>query len=51
MILVGVDDRPTARDALVLGRWLAGALSEELLLAWVHPYDRLPSLLGEGQEA
>lgn len=50
MILVGIDDRPAARDALVLGRWLASARSEELLLAWVHPYEQLPSLLGEGPE-
>lgn len=51
MILVGVDDRPSARDALTLGGWLADVRSEELQLAWIHPYDRLPSLLEEGQEA
>lgn len=50
MILVGIDDRPSARDALVLGRWLATARSQELLLAWVHPYDRVPSLLDDGPD-
>ena len=50
MILVGIDDRPSARDALVLGRWLAAARSQELLPAWVHPYERLPSLLEVGPE-
>ncbi len=48
MILVGIDDRASARDALVFGRWLATARTQDLLLAWVHPYDRLPSLLEEG---
>ena len=51
MIVIGIDDRPSARDALTLGRWLATAEDEELLLAWVHPYDRLPSLLDQGDEA
>jgi nucleotide-binding universal stress UspA family protein len=50
MILVGIDDRPSAADALVLARWLTPAQSEELLLAWVHPYGRLPSLLEAGPE-
>ena len=50
MIVIGIDDRPSARDALTLGRWLATAEHEELLLAWVHPYDQLPSLLDEGDE-
>ena len=50
MILVGIDDRPSARDALALARWLAAARSEDLLLAWGHPYERLPSLLGDGRE-
>lgn len=50
MILIGIDDRPAAQDALVLGRWLASARSEELLLAWVHPYEQLPGLLGDGPE-
>jgi len=51
VIVIGIDDRPSARDALTLGRWLAAATREELLLAWVHPYDRLPSLLDQGDEA
>jgi nucleotide-binding universal stress UspA family protein len=50
-ILIGIDERPSAQDALVLGRWLASAQAADLLLAWVHPYDRLPSLLGDEQEA
>lgn len=50
MIVVGIDDRPSARDALVLGRWLADAQAEELLPAWVHPYDPLPSILGNSPE-
>ncbi len=50
MILIGVDHRPSARDALGLGRWLAAARSHEILLAWVHPYDHLPSLLNDGPE-
>lgn len=49
-VLVGIDERPSAHDALVLGRWFAQVASAELFLAWVHPYDRLPSLLGEGEE-
>lgn len=51
MIVIGIDDRPSARDALTLARWLAAADGEDLLLAWVHPYDRLPSLLDQGDEA
>jgi nucleotide-binding universal stress UspA family protein len=49
-ILIGTDDRPSAQDALALGRWLASARGADLLLAWVHPYDRLPSLLDDGED-
>jgi nucleotide-binding universal stress UspA family protein len=42
MIAVGVDERPASRDALVLGRELAAALHEDLLLVWVHPPERQP---------
>jgi nucleotide-binding universal stress UspA family protein len=50
VILVGIDDRSGAEDALALGRWLSGARGEGLLLAWIHPYKELPSVLGEGPE-
>jgi nucleotide-binding universal stress UspA family protein len=49
-VLVGIDERPSAQDALALGRWFEESTSAGLFLAWVHPYDRLPSLLGEGEE-
>ena len=49
-ILIAVDERPSAQDALAPGRWLASTQSTDLLLTWVHPYDRLPSLLGEGED-
>jgi nucleotide-binding universal stress UspA family protein len=51
MIVVGIDERPSAEDALGLARWLAAARAEELLLAWIHPYEQLPSLLSDGTEA
>jgi nucleotide-binding universal stress UspA family protein len=51
IILVGIDERPSAQDALALGRWLADATGADLLLGWVHPYDRLPSVLGDGKES
>ena len=50
MIVIGIDDRPSARDGLTLGRWLATAESRNCCLAWVHPYDRLPSLLDQGDD-
>ena len=50
MILVGIDDRSGAEDALALGRWLSDACQEDLLLAWVHPYKELPSLLDDGPD-
>jgi nucleotide-binding universal stress UspA family protein len=42
MIVVGVDHRPRARDAVALGRSLARALRDELLLVWVRPVERRP---------
>jgi nucleotide-binding universal stress UspA family protein len=48
-VLVAIDDRPSASDALTLGRWFARAQGDDLLLAWVHPHQRLPSLLGTGR--
>lgn len=50
-VLIGIDERPSAQDALALGRWLVEVAPADLFLAWVHPYDRLPSLLGDGEEA
>ncbi len=42
MIAVGVDERPASRDALALGRWLAAAQQEDLLLVWARPAWRQP---------
>lgn len=47
MVIVGIDQREQARDALNLGQVLAHLMGERLLVAWVHPYERLPSLLAE----
>src|SRR5688572_18572838 len=38
-ILVGVDERPGARDAVALGAALADALGDDLLIAHVYPLD------------
>jgi nucleotide-binding universal stress UspA family protein len=51
MVVVGIDEREQARDALNLARALARATGERLLTAWVHPYDRLPRLLSEDEES
>jgi nucleotide-binding universal stress UspA family protein len=50
-VLVGIDERSSAQDALALGRWLVEMAPEDLFLAWVHPYDQLPSLLGDEEDA
>jgi nucleotide-binding universal stress UspA family protein len=50
VILVGIDARSGAADALALGRRLSEACQEDLLLAWVHPWKALPSLLDDGPD-
>lgn len=42
MIAVGVDERAASRDALALGRWLAAARQEDLLLVWARRALRQP---------
>ena len=53
MLLVGVDDHDTARDAVALGASLAAALDGELVLVHVYPYDPLAAsvALGAAPEA
>lgn len=48
VILVGVDDHDTARDAVALGASLAGAMSGELVLVHVYPYDPLAGSVALG---
>jgi nucleotide-binding universal stress UspA family protein len=51
MVVVGIDQREQARDALSLARAFARVTGEGLLIAWVHPYERLPSLISAAEEA
>jgi nucleotide-binding universal stress UspA family protein len=48
-IVVGVDGSERSRDALVLASALAQLLGGGLLIAHVHPYRDLASLLSEGE--
>jgi nucleotide-binding universal stress UspA family protein len=50
VIIVGIDGRSGAEDALALGHWLSQVCEEDLQLAWVHPYRELPSLLDPGPD-
>ncbi len=50
-VLVGVDEHPTARDAVVLGSTLAIALGDELAVAHVYPFDPLSDSLALGAPA
>jgi nucleotide-binding universal stress UspA family protein len=47
-VIVGVDGSDTSRDALALGQMLAGP-SGRLLVAHVHPFGPLSSLIGPGE--
>jgi len=47
-ILVGVDDRAGARDAVALGAALASALGDELAIAHVYPFDPLADSVALG---
>jgi hypothetical protein len=46
-VIVGVDGSERARDALALGVALAGP-EQRLLIAHVHPYEQLLTVLSEG---
>jgi nucleotide-binding universal stress UspA family protein len=48
-IIVGVDDSEQSSDALALADVLGSLLGRPLVLAHVHPYGRLASLLEHGQ--
>lgn len=48
VVLVGVDGREHARDAVALGAALAAATSAEVVLAHVHPHDLLASTIAYG---
>ncbi|UGS34413.1 universal stress protein [Capillimicrobium parvum] len=47
-ILVGVDERDAARDAVALGATLAGALGAELAIVHVYPFDPLADSIALG---
>jgi len=47
-VMVGVDEHPTARDAVVLGAALAAAAHDELAVAHVYPLDPMADRLTLG---
>lgn len=50
-VLVGVDENPTARDAVALGAALASATNDELAVAHVYPLDSFATHGGMGEAA
>lgn len=50
-VLVGVDQHPTARDAVALGSALAAATHDELAVAHVYPFDPMAGRIALGAPA
>jgi nucleotide-binding universal stress UspA family protein len=50
-VLVGVDEHPTAHDAVVLGAALAAATHDELAVAHVYPLDPMADAIALGAPA
>jgi len=50
-VLVGVDEHPTAHDAVVLGAALAAAMHDELVVAHVYPIDPMADAIALGAPA
>jgi nucleotide-binding universal stress UspA family protein len=48
-VIVGVDGSERSVDALALADLLGPTLGREVVIAYVHPYGRLSSLLSEGE--